>query len=52
MSFCQPCKDLVQQHKKAARWVAFLLAMSLFFTVLGMVADPVRTEPGECKIYP
>ncbi len=51
MSFCQPCKDLVKRHKKAARWVAFLLFMSVFFTVLGMFSNPV-SAPGFCKIYP
>jgi hypothetical protein len=35
MSFCQPCRELVAQHTKAARWVAFFLALSLFFTMLG-----------------
>jgi hypothetical protein len=52
MSFCQPCRDLVQQHKKAARWVAFLLAMSLFFTVLGLVSEPIPAAPGDCRVYP
>jgi hypothetical protein len=51
MSFCQPCKDLVMQHGKAARRVAFLLAMSLFFTLLGLVAKPIYM-PGLCKVYP
>jgi hypothetical protein len=51
MSFCQPCKDLVTQHRKAARRVAFLLAMSLFFTLLGLVAHPIYM-PGLCKVYP
>jgi len=51
MSFCQSCKDLLQRHRKAARWVAFLLGMSLFFTILGMVTDPVNGI-GFCKIYP
>lgn len=51
MSFCQPCKDLVTQHRKAARRVAFLLAMSLFFTLLGLVATPIYM-PGLCKVYP
>jgi hypothetical protein len=51
MSFCQPCKDLVTQHRKAARRVAFLLAMSLFFTLLRLVANPIYT-PGLCKVYP
>jgi hypothetical protein len=51
MSFCQPCKDLVAQHSKAARRVAFLLAMSLFFTLLGSVTNPIYM-PGLCKVYP
>jgi hypothetical protein len=51
MSFCQPCKDLVTQHRKAARRVAFLLALSLFFTVLGLITDPTNM-PGMCKVYP
>ena len=51
MSFCQPCKDLVTQHRKAARRVAFLLAISLFFTLLGSGTNPV-CMPGLCKVYP
>jgi len=51
MSFCQPCRDLVQKHKKAARWVAFLLMLSIFFTVLGAVSTPVSSI-GFCKVYP
>ncbi len=51
MSFCQPCRDLVAQHKKAARWVAFLLGLSLFFTLLGLVSDPVNGI-GLCRVYP
>lgn len=51
MSICQPCKDLVMRNKKAARWVAFLLGLSLFFTLLGLVTDPVYM-PGLCKVYP
>ena len=51
MSFCQPCRDLVKRHGKAARWVAFLLGMSLFFTVLGLLSDPINGV-GFCKIYP
>ncbi len=39
------------RNKKAARWVAFLLGLSLFFTLLGLVADPVYM-PGLCKVYP
>jgi hypothetical protein len=51
MSFCQPCRELVQRHRKAARWVAFLLAASLFFTVLGMFSTPINAI-GFCRIYP
>jgi hypothetical protein len=51
MSFCQPFRDLVREHKRAARWVAFLLAVSLFFTLLGLVTDPVNGI-GFCKVYP
>ena len=51
MSFCQPCKDLVTQHRKAARRVAFLLAMSLFLTLLGLATKPIYM-PGLCKVYP
>jgi|APFre7841882793_1041355.scaffolds.fasta_scaffold20469_2 hypothetical protein len=51
MSFCQPCKDLVTQHRKAARRVAFLLVLSLLFTLLGLVANPIYM-PGLCKVYP
>ncbi len=36
MQFCQPCKDLVARHRKAARWVAFFVGLSIFFTILGM----------------
>ena len=49
MSFCQPCKDLVTQHRKATRRVAFLLAMALFFTLLGVVTNPIYM-PGLCKV--
>jgi len=41
----------VQEHKKAARWVAFLLAASVFFTLLGLVSEPVNGI-GFCKVYP
>ena len=51
MGFCRPCQALVARHEKAARRVAFLLVLALFFTVLGLVADPVVT-PGLCKVYP
>jgi len=51
MGFCRPCQALVARHEKAARWVTFLLGLALFFTVLGLVADPVVT-PGLCKVYP
>ncbi len=51
MSFCQPCRDLVQRHRKATRWVAFFIGLSVFFTFLGLVSDPV-TGIGFCKIYP
>jgi len=51
MGFCRPCQALVARHDKAARRVAFLLGLALFFTVLGLVADPVVT-PGLCKVYP
>ena len=47
----QPCKDLVARHRKAARWVAFFVGLSIFFTILGMVTDPV-TSIGMCKVYP
>jgi hypothetical protein len=51
MSFCQPCRELVERHPKAARWVAFILGMSIFFTFLGQISDPVNGI-GFCKIYP
>jgi hypothetical protein len=51
MSFCQPCREVVAQNRKAARWVAFLLALSLFFTMLGLITHPT-IMPGMCKIYP
>jgi hypothetical protein len=51
MSFCQPCKDLVQNHRKAARWVAFFIVLSIFFTLLGLVSDPVNGI-GFCRVYP
>ena len=25
MGICQPCKDLLSRHRKAARWAAFLM---------------------------
>lgn len=55
MSFCQPCreqwKQVVVQHPKATRWVAFFIGLSIFFTALGWVSDPV-TAIGFCKVYP
>ncbi|MFH1659840.1 hypothetical protein [Ferribacterium limneticum] len=51
MSFCQPCRNWVGQHKKAARWVAFLLLLSLFFTLLGQFTTPINAI-GFCKVYP
>lgn len=51
MLICQPCKVLVARHPKAARWVAFFVGMSVFFTLLGLVSDPV-VGIGFCKIYP
>ncbi len=51
MNFCQPCRDLLTDHSRAARRVAFLLGLAAFFTLLGLVSDPVIT-PGLCKVYP
>ena len=51
MRFCQPCQDLLTDHRSAVRRVVFLLLLAAFFTVLGLVSDPVVT-PGLCKIYP
>jgi len=51
MRFCQPCFDWVVQHPKAARRVAFFLALSLFFSFLGWISDPV-VGAGFCKVYP
>ncbi len=51
MNLCQPCREVVQRHRKAARWVAFFVVLSIFFTVLGWVSDPV-TGIGFCKVYP
>ncbi len=51
MLTCQPCRDLVQRHRKATRWVAFLLGLAIFFTLLGLVAEPVNGI-GFCKVYP
>jgi hypothetical protein len=55
MRFCQSCTDqwkqLVRQYPKATRWVAFFLFMSLFFTFLGQITDPVNA-PGFCRVYP
>ena len=51
MSFCQPCKDLVMQHRKAARRVAFLIALAVALTGLGMVTKPIN-QAGFCKVYP
>ena len=51
MRFCQPCRDLVQRHRKAARRVAFLIVLSLFLTGLGMLSKPVN-ETGFCLVYP
>lgn len=55
MRFCQPCRDWLKlmalQHPKATRWVAFFLFMSVFFTLLGLVSEPVNA-PGFCRVYP
>ena len=51
MSFCRPCRDWVAEHRRATRRVAFLLAISLFFTLLGQVTNPIYM-PGLCKVYP
>ncbi len=51
MSFCQPCRDLVARHRKAARWVAFFIGLSIFFTLLGLVSTPIY-GPGFCSVYP
>lgn len=51
MSFCQPCRDFLGRHRKAVRWVLFLAGLSLFFTLLGLVSEPVNGI-GFCKIYP
>jgi len=51
MRFCQSCRELVQRHRKAARWAAFFIGLSIFFTLLGLVSDPVNGI-GFCKIYP
>jgi len=51
MRFCQPCRDVLKRHQKAARRVAFFIALSLFLTGLGMVSKPVN-EIGFCLVYP
>lgn len=51
MSFCQPCRNWVGRHPKATRWVAFFVGLSVFFSILGWMSDPV-TFPGMCRIYP
>jgi hypothetical protein len=51
MRFCQPCRSWVGQHKKAARWVAFLLFLSFFLTLLGQMTTPISAI-GFCMVYP
>jgi hypothetical protein len=51
MFFGQPCKDVLAHHRKATRWVAFFVGMSVFFTLLGLVSEPV-TSIGLCRVYP
>lgn len=51
MAFCQPCRVLVSRHPKAARWAAFIIGLSIFFTLLGLVSEPINGI-GFCKIYP
>jgi len=51
MSICQPCRDLVGRHRKAARWAALLIALSLALSGLGMVTKPINAA-GFCKVYP
>ena len=52
MRFCQFCTDLVRRNKKATRWVAFFIGLSLFFTLLGWISDPVSSSIGLCRVYP
>jgi hypothetical protein len=51
MSFCQPCKELVSRHWKAARWAAFFIVLSLALSGLGMVTKPINAA-GFCLVYP
>ncbi len=51
MRFCQPCKELAKRHRKAARWVAFFIVLSVLLTGLGLVAKPVNAT-GFCLVYP
>ncbi len=43
--------DLVKRNEKATRWVAFFIGLSIFFTILGWVSDPINAI-GLCKVYP
>jgi hypothetical protein len=51
MSFCQPCKELVSRHWKAARWAAFFIVLSLALSGLGMVTKPINAA-GFCLVHP
>jgi len=51
MRFCQPCRDVLKRHQKAARRVAFFIALSLMLTGLGKISKPIN-EIGFCRIYP
>lgn len=37
--------------QKAAQWVAFFIFISVFFTGLGLVSQPIN-ETGFCRVYP
>ena len=50
MEWCRCCRLVAERHPEAARRVAFLLFLALFFTVLGTISMPADL-PGMSKVY-
>ncbi|MCE1238528.1 MAG: hypothetical protein LWW83_01185 [Azonexaceae bacterium] len=48
---CPPCADWVRHHPVACRRILWIAGLSLFFSLLGWISDPVY-GPGFCRIYP
>ncbi len=51
MNFWRLCREQMLRHRKAARWAAFFVSLAIFFSLLGLVSEPV-TGVGFCRVYP